>query len=296
MELLTSDAGAAKAFYAELMGWTYDDLPLPEGGSYTMVLKDGKRVAGLHQPAPENAGPPAWLSYVTVEDADAAAERAKELGATTLAGPFDVMDAGRMAVLQDSQGAVFAVWQPRASIGAELVNDPGSLTMTQLNAADVDTARGFYSSLFVLQDSQSNTVVLTRAGRARPAHRYISTTDIILQPHFLSTHAPLYVVIAKHNTSPTDIISCLFTPHDQVSQDQYASIHCQMLTKHSLAPTAAATSSNMDHCEPHHHTTYRWNHVIMPPSVKLLLKIMILHQRTHAAPPMKACVKNFHHL
>ena len=148
VELLTSDAGAAKAFYAELMGWTYDDLPLPEGGTYTMVLKDGKRVAGLHQPAPENAGPPAWLSYVTVEDADAAAERAKELGATTLAGPFDVMDAGRMAVLQDSQGAVFAVWQPRGSIGAELVNDPGSLTMNQLNAADVDTARGFYSSLF----------------------------------------------------------------------------------------------------------------------------------------------------
>jgi uncharacterized protein len=148
VELLTSDAAAAKQFYAELMGWTYDDLPLPEGGSYTMVLKDGKRVAGLHQPAPENAGPPAWLSYVTVEDADAAAARAKELGATTLAGPFDVMDAGRMAVLQDSQGAVFAVWQPRASIGAELVNDPGSLTMTQLNAADVDTARGFYSALF----------------------------------------------------------------------------------------------------------------------------------------------------
>jgi len=148
VELLTSDADAAKAFYAELMGWTYEDLPLPEGGSYTMVLKDGKRVAGLHQPAPENAGPPAWLSYVTVEDADAAVERAKELGATTLAGPFDVMDAGRMAVLQDSQGAVFAVWEARGSIGAELVNDPGSLTMNQLNAADVDTARGFYSSLF----------------------------------------------------------------------------------------------------------------------------------------------------
>jgi uncharacterized protein len=148
VELLTSDAAAAKDFYADLFGWTYDDLPLPDGGTYTMVLNDGKRVAGLHQPSEENAGPPAWLSYVTVEDADAAAERANELGATTLAGPFDVMDAGRMAVLQDSQGAVFAVWQPRASIGAELVNDPGSLTMNQLNAADVDTARGFYSSLF----------------------------------------------------------------------------------------------------------------------------------------------------
>ena len=148
VELLTSDAPAAKDFYAGLLGWAYDDLPLTGGGTYTMVLKDGKRVAGLHQPGPEQQTPPNWLSYVTVEDADAAAERATELGATTLAGPFEVEKAGRMAVLQDSQGAVFAVWQPRASIGAELVNDPGSLTMNQLNAADVDAARGFYSSLF----------------------------------------------------------------------------------------------------------------------------------------------------
>jgi len=148
VELLTSDAAAAKEFYADLFGWSYDDQALPEGGTYTLVLNDGKRVAGLHQPSPENAGPPAWLSYVTVEDADAVAAQAVELGATLLAGPFDVMDVGRMAVLQDSQGAVFAVWQARASIGAELVNDPGSLTMNQLNAADVDAALGFYSSLF----------------------------------------------------------------------------------------------------------------------------------------------------
>jgi uncharacterized protein len=148
VELLTSDAAAAKEFYSQLLGWTYDDLPLSEGGTYTMVLKDGKRVAGLHQPAADNAAPPNWLSYVTVEDADAAVARATELGAQTLAGPFEVEKAGWMAVLQDSQGAVFAVWQPRESIGAELVNDPGSLTLNQLNAADPDAARGFYSALF----------------------------------------------------------------------------------------------------------------------------------------------------
>ena len=82
VELLTSDAAGAKAFYAALLGWDWEDVPLPEGGTYTLVLKDGKRVAGLHQPSPENAGPPAWLSYVSVEDADAAAARAGELGAT----------------------------------------------------------------------------------------------------------------------------------------------------------------------------------------------------------------------
>ena len=66
VELLTSDEAGAKAFYGALLGWDWEDVPLPEGGTYTLVLKDGKRVAGLHQPAPENAGPPAWLSYVAV--------------------------------------------------------------------------------------------------------------------------------------------------------------------------------------------------------------------------------------
>jgi predicted enzyme related to lactoylglutathione lyase len=148
VELLTSDEAGAKAFYGALFGWEWDDLPLPEGGTYTLVKKGGKAVAGLHQPSPENAGPPAWLSYVTVESADDAAARAGELGATVLAGPFDVMDAGRMAVLQDPRGAVFAVWEPRASIGAELVNDPGSLTMNQLDTDDVDAASSFYHGLF----------------------------------------------------------------------------------------------------------------------------------------------------
>jgi predicted enzyme related to lactoylglutathione lyase len=148
VELLTSDEAAAKDFYTALLGWAYEDLPLSGGGHYSMVLKDGKRVAGLHQPGAEQATPPNWLSYVTVEDADAAAARASELRGTTLAGPFEVESAGRMAVLQDVQGAVFAVWQPRGSIGAELVNDPGSLTINQLNAGDVAAARGFYTSLF----------------------------------------------------------------------------------------------------------------------------------------------------
>ena len=148
VELLTSDEAGAKAFYGALLGWDWEDAPLPEEGTYTLVLKDGKRVAGLYQPPPENAGPPAWLSYVAVEDADAAAAKAGELGATVLAGPFDVMEAGRMAVLQDPQEAVFAVWQAGQQIGAELVNDPGSLTMNQLNAADLEGARDFYTGLF----------------------------------------------------------------------------------------------------------------------------------------------------
>ncbi len=173
VELLTSDADGAKAFYGEVLGWEYDDAPLPEGGTYTLVLKDGKRVAGLHQPSPENAGPPAWLSYVAVEDADAAAAKAGELGASVLAGPFDVMDVGRMAVLQDPQGAVFAVWQAGRTAGAELVNDPGSLTMNQLNAADVDGGRELLHKALrmAVRAGVGGSALLGHLQRRRPERR-----------------------------------------------------------------------------------------------------------------------------
>ena len=145
-DLGTTDANGAKAFYTGLFGWQPEDQPVP-GGVYTMLRKDGLEVAALSQRRQEEM-PPSWNVYVTVEDADAAAARALELGGTALTEPFDVVDAGRMAALQDPQGAVFSVWEPRANIGARLVNDPGSMTMTQLNAADRETAREFYEALF----------------------------------------------------------------------------------------------------------------------------------------------------
>lgn len=147
VELSTTDADAAKAFYTGLFGWEADDSPIPGGGVYTMLRLDGAAVAALYRQMQEGE-PPNWLSYVTVESADDATARAKELGATLISEPFDVMDVGRMAVVQDPQGAVFALWEPRSHIGAELVNDPGAFSMTQLVAADRETAMTFYEALF----------------------------------------------------------------------------------------------------------------------------------------------------
>jgi predicted enzyme related to lactoylglutathione lyase len=143
-ELETSDGDAAKRFYGELFGWQFDDTPIPDDGVYTVALRDGKRVAALYG----SERPPHWNCYVTVASADDAAKAAAEHGATVVQEPFDVMDVGRMAVFTDPAGAALAVWEPRASIGAELVNTPGALTWNDLVTPDPAAAAEFYEGLF----------------------------------------------------------------------------------------------------------------------------------------------------
>ena len=104
-DLGTTDPDAAKAFYTNLFGWEIEDLPIPDGGTYTMLRKDGKNAAALS--AAQEGMPSLWNAYVTVESADDAAGKARGLGATVVAEPFDVMDAGRMAVIQDPTGAKY---------------------------------------------------------------------------------------------------------------------------------------------------------------------------------------------
>ena len=145
-DLGTTDPEAAKAFYNGLFGWEPDDRPIPDGGTYTMLLNGGKEAAALS--AAQEGMPAAWNTYVTVQSADAAAAKAAELGGTVLAEPFDVMEAGRMAVIQDPTGAFFCVWEPNESIGAKIVNAPGALTLSQLNTGEPERAIEFYSALF----------------------------------------------------------------------------------------------------------------------------------------------------
>lgn len=146
-ELSTPDPAGAKAFYSGLLGWSYDDRPAGPGRVYTMCRLRDRDVAAL-QEAMAADQPPAWLNYVAVEDAAASAARARELGGTVLMDAFDVMDAGRMALLADPGGAVFAVWQAGRTIGATLVNEPGAVAWNDLRTTDVEGARDFYGGLF----------------------------------------------------------------------------------------------------------------------------------------------------
>jgi predicted enzyme related to lactoylglutathione lyase len=147
VDLQTSDEAGAKAFYTALFGWDYDDQPVPDNGVYSMAQKNGKDVAAIAG-IPMPGVPPHWNTYVTVADVDATAAQVSGAGGTVTAGPFDVMDAGRMAVASDPTGAMFCIWQPKNSIGASLVNEHGTLCWNELLTPDVDAALPFYEKLF----------------------------------------------------------------------------------------------------------------------------------------------------
>lgn len=107
-ELMTSDVAAAKAFYGKLFGWDTEDMSMP-GMTYTVVKAGGGEIGGIMAMPKEAPNmPPTWGAYVTVDDIDATAKTAGELGAKLLVPPTDIPDVGRFCVIQDPQGATIS--------------------------------------------------------------------------------------------------------------------------------------------------------------------------------------------
>jgi predicted enzyme related to lactoylglutathione lyase len=142
-----TDVEAAKAFYGQLFGWEARDAGPPEvTGGYGFFLKDGKLAAGYGPK--QSPGPPYWATYVCVADADQIAAAVKQAGGTVFVEPFDIMEAGRMGVFADREGAVFSVWEPGEHRGSQLVGEPGSFCWNELNTRDVHGSLDFYRSVF----------------------------------------------------------------------------------------------------------------------------------------------------
>ncbi|GMQ92774.1 MAG: VOC family protein [Acidimicrobiia bacterium] len=148
-DVAVPDTVAGAEFYSDLFGWEAqagesDEFP------YSMFTKDGKVVAGMGHLSAEqiDAGqPPVWSSYVIVDDADAVFSRAVELGATPIMEPMDVMDAGRMFFIIDPVGAAIGFWQSGKHDGAELFNEPGTMSWNEIASRDVEGAVSFYTEL-----------------------------------------------------------------------------------------------------------------------------------------------------
>jgi predicted enzyme related to lactoylglutathione lyase len=156
IEVGTTDHGTAKKFYTQLFDWEADDVPAGPM-TYTLLKKNGREIGGLYELTPEmkSQGTPShWLSYVAVDNADVAAKKAATLGGRVVVDAMDVMEHGRMAVLQDPTGATFAVWQAKQHGGAQVVNEPGSVCWTELATRDRGAAAKFYSNLFAWQGDE----------------------------------------------------------------------------------------------------------------------------------------------
>jgi predicted enzyme related to lactoylglutathione lyase len=143
------DPDVAAAFYGGLFGWEFEDvMPAGSEGRYLIARLRGGDVAAVSS-QPVGTPPQAtWNTYIWVEDADEAAVKAGEAGGSVLTEPLEVMDAGRMAVLADPEGAAYCVWQASAHRGAGIVNEPGSLNFNVLDSRDPEVAKRFYGAVF----------------------------------------------------------------------------------------------------------------------------------------------------
>ncbi len=143
------DPEAAVAFYGGLFGWQFEDQMPPDApGHYFIARLRGGDVAAVSSP-PEGAPPAAmWNTYIWVDSADETAARVRDAGGTVVTDPMDVMEAGRMAVFTDPEGAAFCAWQANQHKGAQIVNELGSLNFNMLNTRDAERAKPFYAAVF----------------------------------------------------------------------------------------------------------------------------------------------------
>jgi uncharacterized protein len=167
--LATSDPAGATTFYARLFEWHSENLPVGELGTYTVLRRDGSEVAILYRQTREARAAqaaPHWTPFVSVENADASALRAQELGGVLLRGPLDLADGGRVAALRDPTGGIVSFWQPRSKAGAELVNTIGALSWLELATTAVSVAMSFYGRLlgWEFETGPDGYTMITNAG------------------------------------------------------------------------------------------------------------------------------------
>ncbi len=140
------DAAAAAKFYSGLFGWeTEDGMPPDSGQNYFMGRLGGRDVGAISGPSDK---PPVWTTYISVENADDAARGVRDAGGQVITEPFDVLDAGRMAVCADPEGAVFCLWQAGQNRGSAAVNEHGAVNFNNLHTDDLEGAKAFYAAVF----------------------------------------------------------------------------------------------------------------------------------------------------
>ncbi|GLW68857.1 hydrolase [Kitasatospora phosalacinea] len=146
-DAMFADPEVAKAFYGQVLGWTFGEAA-SELGSYTQALKDGRAVAAIVPPPPGQEGRSAWVLHLATADVAAAAQRVRAAGGTVLMEPVRVGSSGSMAIAQDPAGVVFGLWQSGDHRGFELRDAPGSYGWAEVFTRDTAAANSFFPQVF----------------------------------------------------------------------------------------------------------------------------------------------------
>ena len=161
-ELATDDVASVKTFYADVMGWHYHDMHMPDM-TYTLLHAEAPDVSGARgmggmmpiPPAAAAAGmKPHWVGYLHADDVDRSAARVEQLGGGVHRGPMDIPTVGRFAVVSDPQGAHFYLFKPTPpegaapSTGKPRQPTPGQVVWHELSCSDWPRAFAFYHAMF----------------------------------------------------------------------------------------------------------------------------------------------------
>jgi predicted enzyme related to lactoylglutathione lyase len=143
------DPKAAVDFYQGVFGWEFENV-MPPGSplDYFIARVHGGDVAAVGSIPPGAPEITAWNTYIWVDSADETTAKVRDAGGSVLTEPYEVPDAGRMAVVADPEGAVFMVWEAKGHNGAGVVNEPGALNFNGLATRDVESATSFYGAVF----------------------------------------------------------------------------------------------------------------------------------------------------
>lgn len=148
-DLMTSDTGGARSFYAEVLGWACEE-PNADFGGYANFLRDGERIAGLMDNADDPQRPVVWSLYLATHDIEATLAAAKDHGGEVVVPAMPVGDMGTMAFLVDPGGAGIGLWQPGTHTGFAAIGETGAPAWFELHTTAWETSTGFYRDVFGL--------------------------------------------------------------------------------------------------------------------------------------------------
>jgi predicted enzyme related to lactoylglutathione lyase len=187
-DLVTDDVPAARKFYSDLFGWTFQSV-----GDYIVVANQDHPICGMfqRQQSKERSAQPRWLGYISTKNVQGAQRAVLKLGGRVLEAPQKLPKRGEQAVFTDPEGATFGVIKSSSGDPQDLKPDPGDWVWMQLLSRDAARASEFYRQIGgyeVIQNTESNRLsdfVLVSKGYARATVRTIPSDRTQTKPDWL---------------------------------------------------------------------------------------------------------------